>query len=190
MHWSYCSLVLSHRYMSSNWTMIFSDQIMACCLFARKPLTKPVLTLQWRHNGHNGVSYNQPHHCLLNRLFRLRSKKTSKLHVTDLCVRNSPVTSEFPAQMASNAENVSIWWRHHYLSWRAICILTLKQLDMHWCTISIEATAAPVPKHQAIHIHNTDKISIILNQFHTKILHLCGKLTNKNYILVKKYSVV
>ena len=22
------------------------------------------------------------------------------------------VTGEFPAQMASNAENVSIWWRH------------------------------------------------------------------------------
>ena len=26
---------------------------------------------------------------------------------------NSPVTGEFPAQMASNAKNVSIWWRHH-----------------------------------------------------------------------------
>ena len=26
---------------------------------------------------------------------------------------NSPATGEFPAQMASNAENVSIWWRHH-----------------------------------------------------------------------------
>ena len=26
---------------------------------------------------------------------------------------NSPVTGEFPAQMATNAENVSIWWRHH-----------------------------------------------------------------------------
>ena len=26
---------------------------------------------------------------------------------------NSPVTGEFPSQMASNAENVSIWWRHH-----------------------------------------------------------------------------
>ena len=26
---------------------------------------------------------------------------------------NSPVTGEFPAQMASNDENVSIWWRHH-----------------------------------------------------------------------------
>ena len=26
---------------------------------------------------------------------------------------NSPETGEFPAQMASYAENVSIWWRHH-----------------------------------------------------------------------------
>ena len=29
------------------------------------------------------------------------------------CGGNSPVTGEFPAQMTSNAENVSIWWRHH-----------------------------------------------------------------------------
>ena len=36
-----------------------------------------------------------------------------KLRVTGLCVGNSPVPGEFPAQMASNAENVSIWWRHH-----------------------------------------------------------------------------
>ena len=27
-------------------------------------------------------------------------------------VGNSPGTGEVPAQMASNAENVSIWWRH------------------------------------------------------------------------------
>ena len=33
--------------------------------------------------------------------------------VTGPCVGNSPVTGEFPAQMPSNAENVSIWWRHH-----------------------------------------------------------------------------
>ena len=38
--------------------------------------------------------------------------KTSKLRVTGLCAGNSPVTGEFPAQMASNAENVPIWWRH------------------------------------------------------------------------------
>ena len=71
------------------------------------------LSLQWRHNGPDGVSNPQPHDCLLNRLFRRRPKKTSKLPVTCLCEGNSPVTGEFPAQRASNAENVSIWWRHH-----------------------------------------------------------------------------
>ena len=40
---------------------------------------------------------------------RRRSKKTSKLRVTGLCEGNSPVTDEFPAQSASNAEKVSIW---------------------------------------------------------------------------------
>ena len=69
--------------------------------------------LRWRHNDHAGVSNHQPHDCLLNRLFRRKSKKTSKLRVTCLCVGNSPGTGEFPAQMASYAENVSIWWRHH-----------------------------------------------------------------------------
>ena len=41
-------------------------------------------TLEWRHNGRDGVSNHQPHHCLFNRLFRRRSKKTSKLCVTGL----------------------------------------------------------------------------------------------------------
>ena len=72
--------------------------------------------LRWRHNGRDSVSNHQPHDCLLHRLFRRRSKKTSKLRVTGLCVGNSPGTGEFPAQMASYAENVSIWWRHHVKS--------------------------------------------------------------------------
>ena len=69
--------------------------------------------LLWRQNGHDGVSNHQPDDCLLNCPCRRRSKKTSKLRATGLCVGNSPGTGEFPAQMASNAENVSIWWRHH-----------------------------------------------------------------------------
>ena len=76
-------------------------------------------TSQWRHTGHDGVSNHQPHHCLLNRLFRRTPKKISKLRVTGLCVGNWPVTSEFPAQMASKAEKVSIWWRHHVNNMRA-----------------------------------------------------------------------
>ena len=70
-------------------------------------------SLQWRHNGCDSVSNHQPHNCLLNHLFRRRSKKTPKLRVTGLCEENSPGTGEFPAKMASNAENVSIWWRLH-----------------------------------------------------------------------------
>ena len=74
-------------------------------------LSGSINTLQWHHNGRNGVSNHQPHDCLLNR----RSKKASKLGVTGLCAGNSPVTGEFPAQMSSSAENVSILWRHHDL---------------------------------------------------------------------------
>ena len=48
------------------------------------------ITLQWRHNDHGGVSNHQSHGCLLNRLFRCRSKKTPKLRVTGLCAENSP----------------------------------------------------------------------------------------------------
>ena len=76
-------------------------------------LLGPHNAFEWRHNGWDGVSNHQPHNCLLKRFFRRRSKKKSMLRVTGLCVGNSPVAGEFPAQMANNAENVSVWWRHH-----------------------------------------------------------------------------
>ena len=72
-------------------------------------------TLQWRHNERDGVTNHRPHDCLLIRLFKRKSKKTSKLRVTGLCAGNSTVTGEFPAQKASEAEKVSIQWRHYEL---------------------------------------------------------------------------
>ena len=53
------------------------------------------MSLQWRHNGRDGISNHQPHDCLLNRLFRRRSKKTSKFRVTGLCagIHRWPVNS-------------------------------------------------------------------------------------------------
>ena len=74
-----------------------------------------LITLQWRHNGRDGVSYHQPIDYLLNRLFRYRWKKSWKLRVTGLREGNWPVTDEFFSQRANNAENVSNWWRHHEL---------------------------------------------------------------------------
>ena len=77
--------------------------------------------LQCRHNGRDCVSNHRLLYCLLNRLFRRRSKKTPKLRVTGVCERNSPVTGEFPAQRTSNAKNVSIRWRHHeWAPWHAV----------------------------------------------------------------------
>ena len=70
-------------------------------------------TLQWWHNERHGVYNHRRHGCSLDRLFRRRSKKTSKLRVTGLCEGNSPVPGEFPSQRSSNTENVCIWWRHH-----------------------------------------------------------------------------
>ena len=42
-------------------------------------------------------------------------KEKLKLCVTGLCAGYSPGTGVFPAQMGSDAENVSIWWRHNVL---------------------------------------------------------------------------
>ena len=61
----------------------------------------------------SAMASHQPHDCLLQRLIRRWSKKTTKPRITGLCAGNSPVTGEFPALRANNAENVAIWWRHH-----------------------------------------------------------------------------
>ena len=52
----------------------------------------------------HGVLNHQRLDCLFSRLFRRRSKKTSKLRVTGLCEGYPLVTGRFPSQRASNAE--------------------------------------------------------------------------------------
>ena len=74
-------------------------------------------SLRWRHNGRDSVSNHQPHHCLLNRYSDADQRKHQS-SASLAFVWNSPGIGEFPAQMASCAENVSIWWRHHVLAFR------------------------------------------------------------------------
>ena len=127
-----------------------SDQawISICGFSSHVPVTASALvllhrSLRWRHNELDGVSNHQHYHCLLNYLFGCRSKKTSKLRVTGLCVGNSPGTGEFPAQKASNAENVSIWWRHHDGVMLSICGFKPKTLCLRfysrrcWCCFEL-----------------------------------------------------
>ena len=42
----------------------------------------------------------------------IQAQIKQNIKVTGLCEGNSPVTGAIPAQRASDAENVSIWWRH------------------------------------------------------------------------------
>ena len=115
-------------------------------------------SLQWRHHGRDGVSDHQPHDCLLNRLFRRRSKKTSKLRVTGLCEGNSPVICEFPAQRASNTEkfpfdDVIMSRLKGTGEWVAPCLCACSRIDEkvthllghHWFRSWFVAYMAPSP---------------------------------------------
>ena len=127
-------------------------------------------TSQWRHNGHDSVSNQQLHDCLLNRLFRRRSKKTSKLRVTGLCARNSPETGEFPAQMASNADFffhlMTSSWRSHHQTWTSHCIDRTAP-NMATCQVLLSVLTLRCPWHfgwlnafDSSHSHDTHLYSI------------------------------
>ena len=96
---------------------ITSKAVSCCITFSIRTLAYKVTCLLGMGSifqaNRTAILYHQPCDCLLNRLLRRRWKKTSKLRVTGLYEGNSLVTEEFSAQRASNAENVSIWWRHH-----------------------------------------------------------------------------
>ena len=127
-----------------------------------------LFTLRWRHNDHAGVSNHQPQGCLLNRLFRRKSKKTSKLRVTGLCVGNSPGTGEFPAQMASYAENVSIWWRHH--DWRVYRIRQLCiRIQLHVLITASIMSSWPVAFH-SFNLQISLNILFSVTDFNSKLL--------------------
>ena len=135
------NFIVTHNFSSHCMYFIFYPSALSVNIFLKLCFlfgTSNSKSLQWRHNGRDDVSNHQPHDCLLNRLFRRRSKKTSKLRVTGLCAGNSPVTGEFPAQMASSAENVSIWWRHHvnvilfYINCSSNCVSLNKRETITW----------------------------------------------------------
>ena len=117
-----------------------------CLIF--KLATVPGQALQGRHYERDGDSYHQRLDCLLNCLFRHRSKKTSKLRVTGLCEGNPRFTGGFLSQSASNAENVSIWWRHR--GWEDYKIVSQQWPpgDKPYCTLLYERLAVDFDKRR------------------------------------------
>ena len=82
-------------------------KIQDVCILSHCPEHMP---LWWRHNDRDGVLNHQSHETVYS---RRRSKKTSKFRDTGLFEGNSPVIGEFPAQRASDAENVFVMHEHN-----------------------------------------------------------------------------
>ena len=91
-------------------------------------------SLQWRHNEYDNASNHRRPGCLPYRLFRRRSKKTSKFHFTGLCERNQPVTGGFPSQRASNtwvnrvivtSDNVLLTVQYWAITWTSDELLSI-----------------------------------------------------------------
>ena len=86
---AWCHQAKSH-YLSQSWPISLSPNGVTRPQWVNWTLANKFTSLQWRHNDYDSVSNHQLHGCLLDRLFKPRSKKTPKLRVTGLCVGNSP----------------------------------------------------------------------------------------------------
>ena len=85
------------------------------------------MTLHWRHNERDDVSNHQPHDCLLNRLFRCRSKKTPKLCVTGLYAGTSPWPMTSTHKWSATREmfsfdDVIMWWLNYLVFVSLYCL--------------------------------------------------------------------
>ena len=68
---------------------------------------------------------------------------------------NSLLTGEFPAQMASNAENVSIWWRHHVDLLKKMSVSTRKETAVLWYSGYIWPTSVTTCNHTQEYVWTT-----------------------------------
>ena len=81
--------------------------------------------------------------CLFNRLFRHRSKRTSKLRVTGLCEGNSPGTGKFPSQRASNAKIKKCFHLMTSSCVRYKCMCGFKNLFVYMRQLHVQVPCLP-----------------------------------------------
>ena len=102
-----------------------------------------VSPLQWRHNGHDGVSNNQPHDCLLKRLFRHRSKKTSKLRVIGFWAGNySPHKWPVTRKMFPFDDVIMPFWGAETTIHRVWLIVLYTRRRLHFLMFTKEDTTS------------------------------------------------
>ena len=95
---------------------------------------------------------------------------------------NSPGTGEYPAQMASIAENVSIWWRHHVFPICEVMREINTKITLGWAHKEF-ATAVHTLfyfLHNITNAHMTIKI---------RSSHTGSWLTSSVYVLLGPFSI-
>ena len=96
----------------------------------------PSNALQWRHYEREGISNRRRLYCLINRLFRRRSKKISKLRVTGLCEGNpvdSPHKGPVTRKMFPFDDVIMISERSRLCSWNQLPALIWNGIYMTNC---------------------------------------------------------
>ena len=97
-----------------------------------------VSSSQLRHNEPDFVSNHHPHDCLLNRLFRRRSKKTSKLRVTGRSTGNSPVTGPVTRKLFPFDDVIKCYLyvdqSHHHVAGS----VEHSKRGLLWCAVYVE----------------------------------------------------
>ena len=112
-------------------------------------LCRNMFALQWRHNECTGVSNHLRLDCLFKHLLRHSSKKSSKLCVTGLCGRNSPVTGDsphkgpVPRKIFPFDDAIICYWtvRESYIQFNYAGFYILVVGYRHWLVV----TKAPLP---------------------------------------------
>ena len=93
--------------------------------------------LQLDHNECNGISNHRRLDCLLNRLIKHRSKKTSKLRVIGLCEGNPPVTHTGPVTRKMFPFDDVIMRTEHRNGF--VCLLICPSLWLSICPLSMQS---------------------------------------------------
>ena len=105
-----CIIVSDHVSMlSTNGRILYISKVFSLWPKAYSPDLRKYVALQWRHNGCDCVSKSPASRLFIQAEIKENIKAPRQW---PLCGEFTGA-GEFPAQMASNAENVSILWRHH-----------------------------------------------------------------------------
>ena len=89
------------------------------------------------------------------------------------------MTSEFPSQKASNAENVSIWWRHRFGAMWSFLLAKISLDILKYTTVNDDNQLSQIWYHHSICHFHSNVNTLLCHYFHFGMdIHSITCLTN------------